>query len=84
MVWKAGQSGNLKGHGKGKPNKRAALIRALISDNAANILAKVIEQAKAGDSQAQAAFLKLLPKHRFVSEPILYVLPARACSCPAT
>ena len=29
----------------------------------------MIERAKAGDGQAQATFLKLIPKHRFVSAP---------------
>lgn len=66
MVWKPGQSGNRNGRGKGKPNKLTSRIRELIDGNAADILAKVIEQAKAGDSQAQAAFLKLLPKYRVV------------------
>ena len=30
----------------------------------------MIEQTKAGDSQAQAAFLKLLPKYRVVMTPV--------------
>jgi Family of unknown function (DUF5681) len=61
-----GTSGNPQGRPKGKPTLLAGRIRALIDGNAADILAKVIEQAKAGDSQAQAAFLKLLPKYRVV------------------
>ena len=71
MKFQRGTSGNPAGAAKGKPHKRAARIQqALINDNAADILAKVIEQAKAGDSQAQATFFKLMPKHRFVSSPV--------------
>jgi hypothetical protein len=70
MKFQRGTSGNPAGAAKGKPHMRAARIRALINDNAADILLKVIEQAKAGDSQAQAAFLKLVPRHRYVSSPV--------------
>jgi hypothetical protein len=78
MRFQRGVSGNPAGAAKGKPHKRAALIRALINDNAADILRKVIEQAKAGDSQAQATFLKLLPKHRFVAAPVDMPAPQSA------
>jgi hypothetical protein len=65
MTFRPGVSGNPSGAKKG-PRSLASRIRTLIDGNAADILAKVIEQAKAGDSQAQAAFLKLLPKYRVV------------------
>lgn len=55
---------------KGRAHKATEAVRKLISDNSAAILTKVIEQAKAGDSQAQATFIKLMPKHRFVPSPI--------------
>lgn len=53
----------------------------MISKDGPTILAKVIEQAKAGDGQAQAAFLKLLPRYRFTSSPIdLVGLPVSVAS----
>lgn len=70
MPFVRGQSGNPNGAPKGKPHKRTSDIRALVKDNAVAILKKVIEQAKLGDVHAQATFIRLLPKHRFVSEPI--------------
>jgi hypothetical protein len=54
---------------KGRAHKATEAVRQLISDNSAAILTKVIEQAKSGDSQAQATFIKLIPKHRFVAFP---------------
>ena len=54
---------------KGRAHKATEAVRKLISDNSAAILTKVIKQAKSGDSQAQATFIKLIPKHRFVASP---------------
>jgi Family of unknown function (DUF5681) len=64
-----GQSGNPAGMAKGRAHKATEAVRRLISENSAAILTKVIEQAKSGDSQAQATFIKLIPKHRFVATP---------------
>jgi hypothetical protein len=58
------------GRAKGKLNKATEAVRNLVSDNAADIVRLVIEQAKAGDVHAQATFIRMLPKFRFVSAPI--------------
>lgn len=58
------------GRAKGKLNKATEAVRNLVSDNAADIVKLVIEQAKAGDVNAQATFIRMLPKFRFVSAPI--------------
>ena len=70
MKFQTGKSGNPAGMAKGKSHKVTGQVRALINDNSADILRKVIEQAKNGDSQAQAAFLKLMPRHRTVMAPV--------------
>jgi hypothetical protein len=69
MAWKRGQSGNPSGKKKGQVHKATEAVRALVNDNSAAIVTKIIEQAKAGDGVAQTAFLKLLPRHRFVATP---------------
>jgi hypothetical protein len=58
------------GRAKGKLNKATEAVRALVSDNAADIVRLVIEQAKLGDVHAQATFIRMLPKFRFVSAPV--------------
>ena len=70
MPFVRGQSGNPNGAPRGKPHKRTSDIRALVRDNAVPILKKVIEQAKLGDVHAQATFIRLLPRYRFVSESV--------------
>ena len=58
------------GRAKGKRNKATEAIRQLVSDNAADIVRLVIMQARAGDVNAQATFIRMLPKYRFVSESV--------------
>ena len=56
------------GEGSGAQGHRA--VRRLITDNSADVLKAVIERAKAGDRQAQATFLKPMPRHRTVMAPV--------------
>ena len=58
------------GRAKGTPNKATEAVRRLVNDNAADIVAKLIEQAKGGDAQAQATFIRMLPRHRVVMSSI--------------
>ena len=70
MAYRPGQSGNPAG-GKPGPQKRTAQFRKLIADSTNEIARKIIENAKLGDPAAQALFVKnLMPRHRFVAEPI--------------
>jgi hypothetical protein len=71
MKFQKGQSGNPAGAPKGKPHQRPAHIRALVSDKAGAIVAKIIERAESGDVEACRIFCRyLMPRHRFVPEPV--------------
>ena len=63
------------GRAKGKLNKATEAVRQLVSDNAPAIVKLIIEQAKAGDVAAQATFIRMLPKYRFVSAAVDMPVP---------
>ncbi len=66
------------GRAKGKLNKATEAVRALVSDNAPAIVKLIIEQAKAGDVAAQATFVRMLPKYRFVAQAVDMPAPQSA------
>jgi hypothetical protein len=69
MPFKPGQP-KIGGRAKGKLNKATEAVRQLVSDNAPAIVKLIIEQAKAGDVAAQATFVRMLPRYRFVSASV--------------
>ncbi|WP_429182698.1 DUF5681 domain-containing protein [Aeromonas rivipollensis] len=54
MAYQPGQSGNIAGRPKGSRNR----VGSIITDALPDAIAKVVEQAKAGDLQACALLLK--------------------------
>lgn len=66
------------GRAKGKANRATEAVRRLVNDNAADIVRLVIEQAKAGDVHAQATFIRMLPKYRFVAQAVDMPAPQSA------
>lgn len=66
------------GRAKGKPNKATEAVRRLVDDNAADIVRLVITQARAGDVNAQATFIRMLPKYRFVAQAVDMPAPQSA------
>lgn len=68
-----GQSGNSEGRPRGTPNRRTQLAK-LLEPHAEDLIAKVVELAKAGDVNALRICLdKLLPRPK--EEPIEFELP---------
>lgn len=71
MPYKPGESGNPKGWPKGKKQARAARVRALINDKTGVIVEKILANAENGDVASMQMFCKhLMPRHRFVPEPV--------------
>lgn len=67
--WKPGESGNPSGRPKG--TGYAAKVRAAIEDDIPDIIAKLAEQAKAGDVQAARVLLdRVVPVLRAESLPV--------------
>ena len=66
------------GRAKGKLNSATEAVRRLVSDNAPAIVKLIIEQAKAGDVEAQATFIRMLPKYRFVAQAVDMPAPQSA------
>ena len=72
--FKPGVSGNLKGRPIGSKNKLTQLAKKLLENGAEEIVAAIIEKAKAGDSTAQRLCMKrIMPPIR--SSVIQIVLP---------
>lgn len=73
--WKAGQSGNPRGRAKGAGD--VARLRAQIALHVPDIIAKQVELAKAGDSQAARLLLeRVLPPVRAAEQPAPIKMPA--------
>jgi hypothetical protein len=76
-IWKPGESGNLAGRPKGIKNKVSLLREALISPvEAREVVAKLVESATAGDTQAAGILMdRLWPRLRPSSPAIAFPLP---------
>jgi hypothetical protein len=71
MPFRPGQSGNAKGRPRGVSPLLTGKIRQLVEKDAVAIVSGIIEAAKLGDPAARQIFVRyLLPRHRYVSDPI--------------
>jgi hypothetical protein len=71
VTFRPGQSGNPRGWPKGKKQKRPAHVRALITEKTGTLVEKILTNAENGDVESLRLFCRyLMPKHRFVPEPI--------------
>ena len=70
MTWQPGESGNPAGRPAGSKDKRTAL-RALLEPHANDLVTKVVEMAKAGDTTALRICIdRLIPPAKARDEPI--------------
>ena len=70
MPFKSGRSGNPAGAPR-RPHARTQHIRKIIADSTGEIVASIIKDAKNNDVAARQLFVKhLMPRHRFVAEPV--------------
>ena len=70
MTWEAGQSGNPAGRPPGIRDKRTAM-RALLEPHADELVAKVVEMAKNGDTTALRICIdRLIPPAKPREEPV--------------
>src|SRR5690349_24907281 len=69
-LWEQGQSGNPAGRPRGIKDKRTAL-RALLEPHADELVANVVEMAKAGDTTALRICIdRLIPPAKAREEPV--------------
>jgi len=72
MGFKKGQSGNPSGRPKGRPDRRAQWRQAL-EKHGDDLVAKVVELALAGDSQALKLCIdRAIPAYRPAAEPVRF------------
>lgn len=76
-IWKPGESGNPAGRPKGSKNRLTALREALISpSDAREVVAKLVESARNGDTQAAGILMdRIWPTLRPSSPAIAFHLP---------
>ena len=78
MAFQPGRTGNPKGRPRGVPDKRGAL-RAMIIDQAPELIQLAMDAAKAGDTAALSLLLaRAVPPLRPVSDPVAFDMPAGA------
>jgi hypothetical protein len=66
-----GAGGNPKGRPVGSPNKRAKILRDLVTTAAKPIIKDIIKKARDGDANQQKIFVQhLLPPLRFIEPPL--------------
>lgn len=72
MAFKKGQSGNPTGRPKGRPDKRAQWRKEL-EKHGTDLVAKAVELALAGDSQALKLCIdRAIPAYRPTAEPVRF------------
>jgi hypothetical protein len=78
--WKKGQSGNPTGMTKGTPHTVSRQVYEVVARSAPEVVQKVVDAAKAGDLNALALFIRLLPRPpRFIPIP-LHLPPATSAA----
>lgn len=78
MAFQPGRTGNPKGRPRGVPDKRGAL-RAMIVQQAPELIQLAVDAAKAGDTAALSLLLaRSVPPFRPVSDPVTFDMPAGA------
>ncbi|WP_085917694.1 DUF5681 domain-containing protein [Halomonas sp. CSM-2] len=74
MAFKKGQSGNPTGRPKGRPDQRAKWRKEL-EKHGAELVAKAVELALAGDSQALKLCIdRAIPAYRPAAEPVRFTM----------
>lgn len=76
-VWKPGESGNPAGRPKGARNKLSLMRDALVTPaEAREVVAKLVESAKGGDTQAASILMdRLWPRLKPQSPAVAFPLP---------
>jgi hypothetical protein len=70
VPFKSGRSGNPAGAPR-RPHARTQRVRKIIADATGEIIEAIIKDAKNNDVTARQLFVKhLMPRHRFVAEPV--------------
>jgi hypothetical protein len=70
VPFKSGRSGNPAGAPR-RPHARTQRVRKIIADATGEIIEAIIKDAKNNDVAARQLFVKhLMPRHRFVAEPV--------------
>ncbi|WP_030071022.1 DUF5681 domain-containing protein [Halomonas alkaliantarctica] len=74
MAFKPGKSGNPKGRPAGRPDKRAQWRKEL-EKHGSDLVAKAVELALAGDSQALKLCIdRAIPAYRPTAEPVSFTM----------
>jgi hypothetical protein len=70
VPFKSGRSGNPAGAPR-RPHERTQRVRKIIADATGEIIEAIIKDAKNNDVAARQLFVKhLMPRHRFVADPV--------------